>query len=892
MEEETHDGSLDLQEIRRRVKELDFFPRNCREEPVESCSSDYETLVVQDFVLQFEPKVKEIVEDYGDVDLLDVDHTLISLEKSTIYMAGVKDNDKADILHSFPFASGALPVRYLGLPLLTKKMTTSDYGPLVEKIRVRIGKWTARHLSFAGRLQLISSVIHSLTNFWMSAFRLPSACIKEIDSICSSFLWSGPELNTKKAKVAWSDVCTPKDEGGLGIRSLKEANKVSLLKLIWRMLSSTSLWVQWLRLYLLRKGSFWSISGNTTLGSWMWKKILKHRALASGFVKHDIHNGSNTSFWFDNWSKIGRLIDVTGHRGCIDMGITLHASVAEAVVNHRPRRHRHDTLLRIEDVIAEVRHQGLTSGEDTVRWKGNGDIFKPCFNTKETWAATREPKLKVNWYKGVWFSHATPKYSVLAWIAIKNRLTTGDRMLSWNAGADSSCVLCHHLVETRDHLFFTCPYSAEVWSTLTRKLLSQHFTNRWEAILKLLTNKSLGHEVLFLTRYTFQLTLHSLWKERNGRRHGEVPQAAAQMMKYESQIMVKLSDGNLTDAYLEYLRNELQSVEAESAKVSEEIERLSQSHAQDSSRLQRDLEGLLLSLDSMSSQDVEKSKENQPSSSSMEVCEVIDDDKFKMFELENQMEEKRMILKSLEDLDSLRKRFDAAEQVEDALTGLKVLEFDGNFIRLQLRTYIPKLDGLLGQHKFEHTTEPSELIHELLIYLKDKTTEITKFEMFPNDIYIGDIIEAPDSFRQVRLHSAVLDTRSSVQWVVAKVQDKIISTTLRKDFVMSSKTIRYTFEYYDKDETIVAHIAGGIDAFLKVSDGWPLLNTPLKLASLKNSDNQSKGFSLSLISKLEELANSLDLETRQNLSGFMDAVEKILVQQTREELKSNESSQK
>lgn len=74
-------------------------------------------------------------------------------------------------------------------------------------------------------------------------------------------------------------------------------------------------------------------------------------------------------------------------------------------------------------------------------------------------------------------------------------------------------------------------------------------------------------------------------------------------------------------------------------------------------------------------------------------------------------------------------RFDTAEQVEDALTGLKVLEFDGNFIRLQLRTYIPKLDGLHGQHKLDHTTEPSELIHELLIHLKDKTTEITKLEV-------------------------------------------------------------------------------------------------------------------------------------------------------------------
>lgn len=36
---------------------------------------------------------------------------------------------------------------------------------------------------------------------------------------------------------------------------------------------------------------------------------------------------------------------------------------------------------------------------------------------------------------------------------------------------------------------------------------------------------------------------------------------------------------NLTDAYLEYLRKELHSAEAESAQVSQEIERLSKSHA-------------------------------------------------------------------------------------------------------------------------------------------------------------------------------------------------------------------------------------------------------------------------------------------------------------------------
>ncbi|XP_018492275.1 uncharacterized protein LOC108862593 isoform X2 [Raphanus sativus] len=340
-----------------------------------------------------------------------------------------------------------------------------------------------------------------------------------------------------------------------------------------------------------------------------------------------------------------------------------------------------------------------------------------------------------------------------------------------------------------------------------------------------------------------------------------------------------------SDAYLEYLRKELHSAEAQTAKVSQEIERLSISHAQDSTSLVSDLEGLLFSLDFLSSQDVDKSKENLPSSIPMEVFDVDYDDKFKI-------EEKKAILKSSEDLDSVRKRLDAAEQVEDAFAGLKVLKFDENFITLQLRTCIPKLDGLLGQHELVHNTQPSELIHELLIHLKDKTTEITKVEMLPNDVYIGDIIDAADSLRQITLHSALPETRSSLQWLAAKVEERIISATLRKYMVKSSKTVRQTFEYYDKDETIVAHIAGGIDAFLKVSDSWPLLNSPLKLASLKNSENHSNGISLSLICKVEELANSLDLQTRQNLSSFMDAIEKILVQQSREELHFSEPSQK
>ena len=170
----------------------------------------------------------------------------ISLEKSTVFMTGMSPRAKEAILRQFPFESGTLPVKYLGLPLLTKRMMQSDYLPLVEKIRSRITSWTNRFLSFGGRLQLIKSVLSSLTNFWLSVFRLPKACIKEIEKLFSAFLWSGPDLNAKKAKIAWLAVCKPKTEGGLGLKPLTEVNEVGMLKLIWRIVSAKdSLWVQW-----------------------------------------------------------------------------------------------------------------------------------------------------------------------------------------------------------------------------------------------------------------------------------------------------------------------------------------------------------------------------------------------------------------------------------------------------------------------------------------------------------------------------------------------------------------------------------------------------------------------------------------------------------------------
>ena len=74
------------------------------------------------------------------------------------------------------------------------------------------------------------------------------------------------------------------------------------------------------------------------MGSWMWRKLLKLRDRAKGFLKVEVRNGESSSFWYDNWSRFGKLKNVLGDRGLIDFGIGDNATIAEVLANHRRRR--------------------------------------------------------------------------------------------------------------------------------------------------------------------------------------------------------------------------------------------------------------------------------------------------------------------------------------------------------------------------------------------------------------------------------------------------------------------------------------------------------------------------------------------------------------------------
>lgn len=55
------------------------------------------------------------------------------------------------------------------------------------------------------------------------------------------------------------------------------------LKFIWKMLLGISLWGKWIKIYRLKKKSFWEVKATTQARSWMWRKLLKLREVAKNF---------------------------------------------------------------------------------------------------------------------------------------------------------------------------------------------------------------------------------------------------------------------------------------------------------------------------------------------------------------------------------------------------------------------------------------------------------------------------------------------------------------------------------------------------------------------------------------------------------------------------------
>jgi len=117
---------------------------------------------------------------------------------------------------------------YLGVPLSPHRLLASQFAPLLNALELTVQGWIGKHLSYAGRLELLRSVLFGKVHFWLNIFPIPEVVLHKITIICRNFLWIGDTRRNGSALVAWKLLCLPKMEGDLGLLILKPATEASL----------------------------------------------------------------------------------------------------------------------------------------------------------------------------------------------------------------------------------------------------------------------------------------------------------------------------------------------------------------------------------------------------------------------------------------------------------------------------------------------------------------------------------------------------------------------------------------------------------------------------------------------------------------------------------------
>lgn len=256
----------------------------------------------------------------------------------------------------------------------------------------------------------------------------------------------------------------------------------------------------------------------TTTNSWLANKLFKLRDEVFTWIKMKVGNGESCRFWSDNWSPFGNLSQFILTDQTSRMGIDANSTVSDLFIDGRwmipPARSEKMVQLHIFFTTF-----ALTDTEDCYEWVID-DKPTSRFNTSQVYQKLRGQEATVTWAQSVWITGGIPRHSFLTWLFVLNRCPTRDRLRSWGLQTDVVCLLCNQEPETRDHLYFHCPFSFAIWEEIGRRCDLQPLQN-WDQTMIQMQSLQGNKYKKRLTLLCWQSSIYWIWQERNKRLHNQ-----------------------------------------------------------------------------------------------------------------------------------------------------------------------------------------------------------------------------------------------------------------------------------------------------------------------------------------------------------------------------------
>lgn len=275
------------------------------------------------------------------------------------------------------------------------------------------------------------------------------------------------------------------------------------------------------------------------LGSWIWKSILKIRGVAHPFLSCKVGTGNSIFFWHENWTSLGPLIDLAGANGPRVTGIPRLATVFQAIIGTywKLPRGRHLIIILLRACLPTA-GSVLRYTHDEFLWRYSGSSPPGQFSSSLTWTSLHPETGLVDWWKSVWFTESIPKHSFIMWLAMRDKLTTRDILLSWGLQVPSAYLLCDDAPENKLHLFFICLFSSQIF----RGMFLHHSIKpplRFQDTFTWISNCSKPKRVKTICSILLQTIVYEVWKERNARLYSTYIKPVHVIIKEIQYIMPK-----------------------------------------------------------------------------------------------------------------------------------------------------------------------------------------------------------------------------------------------------------------------------------------------------------------------------------------------------------------
>jgi hypothetical protein len=433
----------------------------------------------------------------------------INFSKTQLIPINISPDNAHCLAQALGCQVASMPFTYLGLPMGTTRPTVEELMPLVCAVERRLSS-TALWLTYGGRLTYVNSAITPLVTFAMCTLKLPMKIFEFCDRARRHCLWRKIVNGEEKCQslASWEMVCQPKAKGGLGVINLHIQNKGLLLKFLDKFYRRCD--IPWVQLVWTKHYSNKAPHAQAPCGSFWWRDVMGLVDIFRGITTCKIKAGDSTLLWKDNWSdpllchKAARLFSYA-----LDEDIT----VQEFVNQHEPAN-LFSLPLSIE---AHAELMDITSqlNEDLLD-RMSPDIWKPTWGAEHFKAKDFYNNCFSNYeapdhISAIWKSKCTMKHKVFAWLMLVDRINTRDmlRRRHFNIGSVFSCLTCRSGEdETRNHLFFTCPFSLTCWDLMGIKWNTNLPLGHMIAEAKQTWDKPLFTEAVILGAW-------NIWKIRN-----------------------------------------------------------------------------------------------------------------------------------------------------------------------------------------------------------------------------------------------------------------------------------------------------------------------------------------------------------------------------------------